>query len=78
MKTTTISYDEFTAPDYEDVATYYIKTALGDFMYIHTKSRKAAQEFVDSEYGKGKYTVRASKMTQPKEPINLGHPISAR
>lgn len=78
MRTTLVKYEDFIQPDYEDVATYYIKTAMGDFLYLHSKSRKACQDYVDNEYGKGKYTVRASKLTQPTEPKNLGHNISAR
>lgn len=76
LKTTFVEFEQFSDIDFVDVATYYIKSALG-YVYIHTKDREAAQEWVNENYGKGKYTVRASKnvLTQPK---NLGHSITAR
>lgn len=60
MRTTEVSFEQFSAIDFEDIATYYVRTALG-YLYLHTKSRKDAQEFVDGIYGKGHYKVRASK-----------------
>ena len=40
---------------------YMIQLATGDLLFIHTRDRLAAQTFVDSEYGKGFYTVKQCK-----------------
>ena len=40
---------------------YMIQLATGDLLFIHTRDRLAAQAFVDSEYGKGFYTVKQCK-----------------
>lgn len=39
---------------------YFIRNSCGDFVYIHSKSRKEAQEWVNDNYCKGKYTVSAA------------------
>lgn len=43
-------------------AKYYIVTASAEYKFYHVKSRSEAQQIVDSEYGKGFYTVRQAKM----------------
>ena len=77
MKTTEISFEQFTAIDYQDVAVYYIRLASGDYLYLHTKSRKDAQAFVDELYGKGHYKLRVSKNVV-STPHYESHSITAR
>lgn len=43
----------------EAPSNYYIRNALDQYVFIKTKSRERAQQAVDQEYGKGKYTVRS-------------------
>lgn len=40
---------------------YMIQLATGDLLFIHTRDRLTAQGFVDTEYGKGFYTVKQVK-----------------
>lgn len=62
IRTTVVSYKDFTSMDFVPPATYFIQNALGDYVFMHTWDRAKAQDFVDEEYGKGKYKVKASKM----------------
>ena len=47
--------------DNDIVLKYWFKNALGVKVSISTKALKEARQVVDSIYGKGKYTVSASK-----------------
>ena len=76
IKTTTVEFEQFADIDFEHPATFYVRTAMY-YVYIHTKEREVAQSFVDKEYGKGKYTIRAAKLQQPKNKFE-GHKISAK
>ena len=67
QKITVISYTEFSRWDFIPPATFYIKNALGEYIFIHTAKRATAQEWVDNEYGKGRYSVNASRLQKGKE-----------
>lgn len=62
VKTTVVSFSVFSAYDFIPPATWFIKNAVGDYIFIHTRDRATAQSWVDEHYGKGRYTVNASKM----------------
>ena len=47
--------------DNDVVLKYWFKNALGVKVSVSTKALKEARQVVDSIYGKGKYTVSASK-----------------
>jgi len=57
-----INYNEATSLDFKPPCTFYIKDAMGDFVFVKTRNRKVAQELVNDEYGHGKYTVSSSKL----------------
>ena len=76
MKTTLVSYEEFTALDFKDPSAFYIKLATGEYLFIHTRDRAAAQQYVNDEYG-GRYTLRSGKPTKTK-PKYETHQITAR
>lgn len=40
---------------------FFVTLATGDLLFLHTRDRLAAQGYVDSEYGKGFYTVKQCK-----------------
>jgi hypothetical protein len=42
----------------ERESKYFIVNALGETVYIYARSRDKAQQIVDSEFGKGKYSLR--------------------
>lgn len=67
VKTTLVPYEIYTEYDYIDCANFYIKTALGDRLYIYTNDRLLAQAVADDYSGvKGKYIVVASKISKTK------------
>ena len=67
QKITTVSFDEFSNYEFIPPATFFIQNAMGEYIFIHTAKRAIAQEWVDENYGKGRYTVKASKLQKGKE-----------
>jgi hypothetical protein len=71
VKTTNISFEQFSAYDFVPPATFFIRNALGEYIFIHTRERAKAQAWVDENYGKGRYTVNASKMQKGKGEVTV-------
>lgn len=70
LKTTTVSFEDYTYPDFVPPANYFIKTALGDYLFVHTRNRQLAQEFIDEYAGvKGKYKVNASRIQKTTKDV---------
>lgn len=65
-KITVVTYEQFTSYEFIPPATFYIQNALGEYVFIHTSKRALAQDWVNTEYGKGRYTVKASKIQATK------------
>lgn len=72
QKTTVIDFAAFSAMDFVPPATFFIQNAMGDYIFIHTAKRQVAQDWVDAEYGKGRYTVKASKLQATKSKLESG------
>lgn len=72
IKTEIVKFDDFSQWDFIPPGSFYIRTALGNYLFLKTSSRAAAQEFVNTEYGKGKYTVVAAKIEQGKSRLESG------
>ncbi len=66
VKVTMVSYAEFSTYDFNPPATFFIKNAMGDYVFIHTRERSKAQAWVDENYGAGRYTVNSSKIQKGK------------
>lgn len=66
QKVTLVSYAEFAAWEFIPPATFFIKDAMGDYVFVHTAKRAVAQEWIDNEYGKGRYTVNTSRLQKGK------------
>jgi hypothetical protein len=62
IKTETVDFDTFTHWDFVPPGSFFIRNAMGDYVFLKTSVRKEAQDFIDKEYGKGRYTVVASKL----------------
>ena len=69
---TVVTFKQFSAMDFVPPATFFIQNALGDYIFIHTSKRELAQVYVDEEYGKGRYTVKASKLQATKSKLESG------
>ena len=72
IKTTIVSYEEFSDYDFIPVANFFIKDALGQFIFIHSSDRALCQRWVDENYGVGKYKVVASKLQKTKSKLESG------
>lgn len=72
LKTETVSFETFSGWDFIAPGSYYIRNALGDYLFLKTADRKTAQEFINSEYGKGRYTVVAAKIEKGKSKLESG------
>lgn len=76
LRTTLVSYEQFSDIDFKDPAVYYIRLANDTYLYFHTNDRKAVKEYIDKEYN-GIYAIRASKMIKPKGLVE-GHNLTCR
>lgn len=66
-KITVVTYEQFSNYEFIPPATFFIQNALGEYIFIHTSKRQVAQDWVNEEYGKGRYAVKASKLQKGKE-----------
>lgn len=72
QRVTKVSFEEFSGIDFMPPATFFIQNAMGEYIFIHTSKRNIAQEWVDENYGKGRYTVKASKLQATKSKLESG------
>lgn len=68
IKTTLVKEDEIEVWDQESESfvlnqpsKFFVTLATGDLLFLHTRDRLVAQQFIDSQYGKGFYTVKQCK-----------------
>lgn len=61
-----VSYEEFTDIEFVPPATFFTRSALGLYYFYHTRIRAKAQAACDDVFGKGRYTVNASKIQKGK------------
>lgn len=66
IRITIVEYDTFTQYDFEPPATFFTRSAMGDYYFYHTRDRAKAQEACDMLFDRGRYTVNASKMQKGK------------
>ena len=66
IQTVEVSYEEFSEWDFMPPGSFYIRNAMGDYTFLKTSDRKAAQDAVNEIYGKGRYTVVAAKVEKTK------------
>lgn len=72
LVTVVVKFDQFTDPDFIPPGSFYIRDASGDYLFIKTSDRKAAQDHADKEYGKGKYAVIPTKDQKTKSRLESG------
>jgi len=66
VKITIVQYEQFTDIEFEPPATFFTRSAMGEYYFYHTRLRNKAQEACDEVFGKGRYTVNASKIQRGK------------
>lgn len=57
-RSTTVTFVEYKDPEFKAPSKYSFINAMGDVVFIHCLSREKAQEWINENYGKGKYKVR--------------------
>ena len=62
VQITPITFEQFSAWDFEAPAAYYTRSAMGNYYYYHTKDKAKAQAAADELLGKGLYRVTSSKI----------------
>lgn len=67
-----VKYDDFTAWDFVPVGSFYIRDATGNYIFLKTSNRVSAQEHINNEYGKGRYTVIPTKVEKTKSKLESG------
>lgn len=72
IKTVAVDFETFSEWDFIPMGSFYIRTADGNYLFLKTSDRKAAQEHINNEYGKGKYTVIPTKDQKTKSKLESG------
>lgn len=72
IKTVLIHFEAFSEWDFIAPGTFYIRMASGDYLFMKTSDRKSAQEYINKEFGKGKYTVVAAKIQKTVSRLESG------
>lgn len=78
VKIIEISFEEFTDIDFRPPATYFIRSALGSYIFFKTKDRGTAQLACNAVYGAGQYTVIAAKIIKSKGELSVTGTSSRR
>ncbi len=55
-----ISEEEHDSDDFIPPTRYYIRDALGNYVFFRTRSRATAQSLSDEWFGNGKYRINVS------------------
>lgn len=72
IKTVVVKFEAFSEWDFVPPGSFYIRAASGDYLFLKTSDRQAAQAFVNTEYGTGKYTVVPAKVQKTKSRLESG------
>ena len=72
IETVAVTFEHFTAWDFLPVGSFYIREASGDYLFLKTSDRIAAQNHVNNLYGKGKYTVIPAKIQKTVSRLESG------
>lgn len=59
MKITVVSPEQMQEEGFRNPSKYYFVNALGECVFLHTRDRQEATQYVKDEYG-GKYNIRTS------------------
>lgn len=66
VRITVVDFEQFADFEFEPPATFFTRSAMGQYYFYHTRARAKAQEACDDLFGKGRYTVNASKIQKGK------------
>lgn len=72
VKTVRVTYEQFCEWDFVGPGSFYVRDAMGDYLYVKTGDRRIAQQTIDEIYGKGKYTAVAAKLEKGISKLESG------
>lgn len=72
IKSIKISYEEFIDINFKAPSKFYILNAAGEYHFVCTNSREAAQMVIDEEYSFNKYKVRCMTIEKTKSKLESG------
>lgn len=72
MRITIVSYEQFSEYTFIPPATFFVMNSLQEYYFFHTSKREEAQAEADNLFGKGKYTVKASKNQNTRSRLESG------
>lgn len=61
IQKTVVSYEVYSEEEFSHPSGYFVVDCLGNRVYYHSRDRSVCQQEVDKDYGKGKYSVKATK-----------------
>lgn len=66
LKIIEVTFEEFSEYDFNPPSAFYVRDSTGDFKFICTRDRVVAQQWVDDNYGAGRYKVVAARTVKTK------------
>lgn len=67
VQITIVSYEQFADFEFEPPATFFTRSAMGQYYFYHTRHRAKAQAACDELFGKSHYTVTATKIQRGRK-----------
>tara|TARA_Y100000114_G_C11764120_1_gene332267 strand:+ start:654 stop:935 length:282 start_codon:yes stop_codon:yes gene_type:complete len=58
VKTTVVEYQDSLDEDFKPPSKWHYTNSLGQLVFLHVRSREAAQQYVDEQHGKGFFKVK--------------------
>lgn len=72
IETITIdSYVDMDDPEFKAPSNYYIINSLGDRVFILTRSRAKATQYITDNYGKDFFKLRTIKIEKTNKPLSV-------
>lgn len=65
------SYVDMDDPEFKAPSNYYIINSLGDRVFILTRSRAKAEQWITDNYGKGFFKLRTMKIERTDKPLSV-------
>lgn len=65
------SYVDMDDPEFKAPSNYYIINSLGDRVFILTRNRAKATQYITDNYGKGFFKLRTIKIEKTNKPLSV-------
>lgn len=65
------SYVDMDDPEFKAPSNYYIINSLGDRVFILTRSRAKATQYITDNYGKGFFKLRTIRIEKTNKPLSV-------